>query len=469
MEQLLNPAGGRYGLIVHIGCGEDAGRFWEERADDLVLVEPDPDRALAVRDWVERSGKGTFVQAAVAEGAGEAAFLRTSFSDMNSLRAMTGAMTLFPGLQSLESVPVKTIPPRGVLAGRDLERIAGATALVVDAPSEACLVLADLDDAELLDFFDDIVVHVPESPLHQGGADRAALEGWLNQTERRIEWEANPSDPELRYGRIRRDWVARNKRQERQIADLKRALEGMRSERDGFKDELEALRKEIGTCKQARDKAAQDAKANLDALEAKRQQQEALKQELESVREARAKAAEEAQAAIDTLEGMRSERDGFKDELEALRKEIVTCKQARDKAAQDAKANLDALEEMRRQRDSLKIELTAAQARADEQSQAVQRLGSELEGLRDDNRLSLRIQRIAQADLADLQERHSALADEKRQLENFLDELAHKVMLASSTEDRAVSDTRAKKTGSASRTSARRTTKAATKRQAKPS
>ena len=64
------------------------------------------------------------------------------------------------------------------------------------------------------------------------------------------------------------------------------------------------------------------------------------------------------------------------------------------------------------------------QALIQDETQKNQKLLSEVEDLREDNRLSLRMQRMAQADLADLQSRFMTLATEKSQLEDSLDKIS---------------------------------------------
>ena len=201
-----------------------------------------------------------------------------------------------------------------------------------------------------------------------------------------------------------------------------------------------------------RARAAEEAQANLEALSATCLERDSLKAEIETLVTDRARAAEEAQA-----------------NLEALQAEFDELKLTRQKAVSDAKSNLAAFEEMRDERDRLKSELGAAQHRLDDQGQATQRAAAELDALRDDNRLSLRIQRIAQADLADLQDRYAALADEKLQLDHFLDELAQNVLQSMSADRLPTASTSSKQAGTRTRSSAKSAAKPARKRtRAKP-
>ena len=552
--------GERLSLLVRIGCGESAYLGDEQIADKLMLVEPDPDRAQSARAWLQQAGAGSLVEAAVADEDGEATFKRTSFADVNSLRVVTGAMALFPGVRALETCTVKTVKPRNLFKA-GLEDVGGGPCgLIVDAPSEVLLVLDDLHQAGLLGKFAHVIVRVAEEPLHEGGADRRALEAWLAGAEYTVSWEANPSDPDVRYARLHPDWQARIARREKQVASLEVALEEARhsyaivseeaqgslkayeavlSERDELSERCDALQRSLsqvsadleasrgaldavrqerealeaswlkdaevrqasleqlreerdsletarGTAEadlaSARDELAQlreerdslekargTAEADLasareelallreerDALETARGTAEAdlasardelaqLREERDSLEKARGTAEADLASAREELALLREERDALekargnaetdltstREELARLREERDGLKEARARALKDSEANLQAFEAMRAERDRLKSSLSAATERADEQAQSLQRLGAELEELRDDNRLSLRIQRIAQADLADLQDRYAALSGEKRELEVFLDELAENVAQA---------------------------------------
>jgi len=517
MQGLFGVETANFGLVVHIGCGDDAGRFWQGRVDDLVLVEPDPERANAVRKWLDGGGSGKLVEAAVAERNGDGSFRRTSFGDLNSLRVPTGAMTLFPGLRSLESVPVKLIQPRNLLAARGAGVSSGRSALVVDAPSEVLLVLSDLDEAGLLDDFDTVVIRVAEVQLHEGGADLEQVEAWLTGSQRRIVWESDPADPDVRFALVEKDWKACNLRNEKRALELETIVSELRHSYSRMSEEnrasLDQLNEEAGALTAARDQARAEAQAAQSSLDSMTHERDALNEELDRLRTEHDEATQAAQSSLESmtherdalneeldrlrtehdeatqaaqssLESMTHERDALKEEmvaqqeanskaaesakndLETLTQQVNELKAARDQTAKDAQANLAAFETMRSERDRLKAELEAARHRYDDQDQATKRLSAEIDALRDDNRLSLRIQRIAQADLADLQDRYAMLADEKRQLEQFLDGLAQKVIESEEKESLPAPKRTAGRTRAASKSTTKR---AGTKNRAKPS
>ncbi len=73
------------------------------------------------------------------------------------------------------------------------------------------------------------------------------------------------------------------------------------------------------------------------------------------------------------------------------------------------------------------------EVRASEYSQELHRAQQELSEARDDLRLALRVQRVAQADLSDLQNRYDELFAEKEELDELLERVAGH--LASTVQD----------------------------------
>jgi chromosome segregation ATPase len=549
MEMLLGRTDDCFGLIIHIGCGDSAGRFWQDRADTVILVEPDPERALAIKTWLEGGGKGTLIEAAVADRSGEGIFRRTSFGAMNSLRVPTGAKELFPGLQSLETVPVNMVRPRDLLSGRALENTRGRIGLVVDAPSEALLVLADLDDAGVLEQFDDIAVRVAERPLHEGGADRKDVEAWLKDTGRCLVWEPDPDDPDLRYAFVETDWKTRNSQNEQRVLELEEEVDAVRQsyakassdaqtnftafekakqDREALKEDVTALREEVDAVRRSYASASEEAQANLTALDEAQRDREALKAEVEELKTALSKTSEEAQANFAALDKAKQDREALKEDVTALREEVDAVRRSYASASEEAQANLTALDEAKQDRETLKAEveelktalsktseeaqanfaaldkvkqdrealkaeveelktalsktseeaqanfaaldkvkqdrealkaeveeLKTALSKASREVESMHKLYAELEALRDDNRLSLRIQRVAQADLADLQDRYASLAHEKLELENFLDELAEKVRQSMDSRESLSSEKNTKEARSRNKTSSK--------------
>ncbi len=175
-------------------------------------------------------------------------------------------------------------------------------------------------------------------------------------------------------------------------------LERVRSEGEASRSELEG---QLAERLAERDTVREREKANFEALENAKRQLEDKEGELERVRS-------EAEASRSALESELAERLA-----------------ERDTAREREKANFEALENAKRQVQAVESELerlrtalAASERNAEDRQNENKRLQQELDSAREDLRLSLRIQRLAQADLAELQQRYAELVSQRADIEN---------------------------------------------------
>lgn len=368
MSQDEHLDGGGMPLLLHIGSGASSDAALCANADTVVLVEPDPELAQKAKIWLSETAQGRVVQAAVADSVGHAVLNCVNYAKMSSVRAMTGALDLYPGLQVLRAEQVATVRPRDLLQEFEGEVRKGGCGLIVAAPSEAHLVLSDLHASGLLAGFGYIQIDAGEHPLHEGGASKATCETWARDHNYSVQWGRSASDPNLHVGRLNYDWSAAYQK----LTLLKERLE-------------------------------------LDVRES---------------RQAYKSAVEEVSACSDSLEEALTRLKSKELELEDVQEALAAEQQALKLKAEQADQFNEAYLKERKERESLESELKRFQALVQDETQKSQKLLSEVEDLREDNRLSLRMQRMAQADLADLQSRFMTLATEKSQLEDSLDKIS---------------------------------------------
>lgn len=413
-------------LLVHIGCGDSADLELAAKSEYVFLVEPDSELALRARVWLEsQSLQGEVCEFAVADAAGPAVLNRMSYASMNSVRALSAARDLFPGMRPVGAQPVETIKPRDLLESVRWRMKSGGCALVIDAPSEGLLILKDLDEAGCLTAFDHVQLITPSVPLHEGGCDRTQIEAWALARDYKLRWDPQPEDPELVQAYLTIDWSARIERE--------RAV-------------VQALQRDLVEARNAFDSASEEARSSADLLEqvqtdllASRQALAQLQQALlaaqnektELLNAARSACADilqtsdlSAQLVSDQGASLEADLKLVHDQhAEALRL-LEEQKAARDKAMEAAEANLEAFNAERARREDLKSVYEQLQSDYQAEQQSVQRLSQEVDGLREDNSLSLRIQRLAQADLSDLQARYQAVQTQKSELERILEEFS---------------------------------------------
>ena len=419
-------------LLLHIGSGASSDAALCADADTVLLVEPDPQLAQKARVWLSETAQGRVVQAAVADSVGQAALNCVSYAKMSSVRAMTGALDLYPGLQVLRAEQVATVRPRDLLQEYEGEVRKGGCGLIVGAPSEAYLVLSDLHASGLLAGFGYIQIDAGEHPLHEGGASKATCETWARDHNYSVQWGRSAADPNLHVGRLNYDWNAAYQKltllKERLEADVREARQAYKSAveevsacSDSLEEaltrlkskelELEDVQETLAAEQQALKLKTEQADQLNDSYLKERKDRESLESELKEVREA-----------------LRADNDALRAELESSRESFDSALAAEQQALKLKTEQADQLNDSylkeRKDRESLESELKRLQALIQDETQKNQKLLSEVEDLREDNRLSLRMQRMAQADLADLQSRFMTLATEKSQLEDSLDKIS---------------------------------------------
>jgi len=151
MEQHLISALQRVdGTILHLGAGDcrELDTYLETAAEQIVLVEPDPEFAQALRQRTEAKPRVKVIEVAVA-GQGDAAKLhRYNVPGLATLHPLKTPPTQWPGLREVAQLHVKTLDFKQLL-----EQVALAEGkqhwLVIDTPGEEAQVLRALRTHEV--------------------------------------------------------------------------------------------------------------------------------------------------------------------------------------------------------------------------------------------------------------------------------------------------------------------------------
>ncbi|MFC0311371.1 FkbM family methyltransferase [Chromohalobacter canadensis] len=99
------------GTIMHLGAGEcrELQTYLATAAEQIVLVEPDPEAAQSLRQRTHKEPRVTVIEVAVAAKGGEATLYRYNASGQATLHALKKAPNRWPGLRQLANSPVKTL------------------------------------------------------------------------------------------------------------------------------------------------------------------------------------------------------------------------------------------------------------------------------------------------------------------------------------------------------------------------
>lgn len=143
MEQhLISALQGVNGTILHLGAGlcRELDAYLETAAEQIVLVEPDPEAAQGLRERTATEARVTVIEAAVAGEGGEATLHRYSVSGLSTLHPLKTLPTQWPGLREIAQLQVKALDMAQLLEQVTLEEDKQHW-LVIETPGEEKQVL----------------------------------------------------------------------------------------------------------------------------------------------------------------------------------------------------------------------------------------------------------------------------------------------------------------------------------------
>lgn len=313
------------------------------------------------------AGPVEVIEAAVGSAPGTGQLVEYNFGEMDSLHPPTGARALFPGLRRVGEFEVPVMSVDQLAAAASLDARA-RNLLVIDAPAESLPVLEGLTRSGDIQAFAFVIARTSSVPLYRDAASSEALEAWASGTDFIMRADTRTADPDL--------WHV--------LLEAAQAPKTRTSSKGKSQSAKTTARKDSGP--------ADKEQALAEQLEAQTQ----LRKEAARERDNARKAAKRAKARIDKL-------------TEGLEKaELRVCE----------------LSEQCRQLDELK-------ARNSELEQALQESEKTADRAQSDLRVSLRMQRLSQADLHDLQARYERLLSEKSEVDALLEEVVNRLGYAS--------------------------------------
>jgi len=229
-------------LIVGAGTGAGLAACLATRAETIVLVEPDEDARAALLALAVGQPRVTVLPYAVtpdAEAQPAPRLRRFNFAELNSLRAPTGVLRLFPGLDLVSENRVRLITPQALLAEVPLSETR-PNWLVIEAPGEEAALLMALHAANLLQRFDTLLIQGATEPLFEGAMPVADLLKWLESVHFTNGRTWDLADPERPHVRISRNHAIAGL--ENEIAALKERLAASEASLTRTASDLEALR-----------------------------------------------------------------------------------------------------------------------------------------------------------------------------------------------------------------------------------
>jgi FkbM family methyltransferase len=415
---------GKPSSFLHVGAGEGELLRLARRAETSILVEPNPERfrALAVAAGTDSNIKVCHV--GVGEAAGKATFRKVSLTRFGSTRRAAGLRQVFPGLRDAGEVQVDVLPLADILGGSGLKAPA---VIVIDCASEALVILRQIESLGLLDGNSQVFVKVSEIELHEGGATHDSVAEWLEERSWSLRRLDGQNDPSV--------WLA-------QIVPLDVEAEqepqpASTSEIEALHEELAKAQQEVSELQERLERTGKTSDRNRSRASRAEKRNEALKSENDSLNrrlalmekrtssaEAQASRLSELEAKAAQLETVAAEARSIQSQLQKLESDHASLREEHQVLNQTHK-------ELRRQVEVKNAGLEASAAERGKLIESLDTQRAEMDSCRADLSLALRIQRLAQADLQDLQQRYGELEQEKSSLEALLIKLMDRLYEAS--------------------------------------
>lgn len=381
--------------VVHLGPGAlyDDIQYGATQAQ-VVIAEPDPERAAVLRDMLAGKDNIDILGMAVTAAPGPASLHRYSYADANSLGEAGEALKqTYPGLRELAVVDVEAISVPDLLA-RLPSDTARRDVLVIDGIGEAISLLRGMGAAGALHRFSTIVVRAASQPLFDGRSDPQVIQDWLGEHWYDTAIDAGRGDDDFPVLGFRR-----NDRAQR-LAEREAVAHAQLQERDAAQIRLHAIINQETKSGEERDAALARAAA-----------------ELAQEKERAAREIEDRDLQIRTLLGRIEEREAG---LQRLTRDVEEQARAADaRLAQEAARAAAALVHLR-ERDATVAELTATLE--EEKGRAAAQIQEFLGAVEREKALSARRideERLqAQALQAQIEEREAALQQTQQALED---------------------------------------------------
>ncbi|SEG45335.1 hypothetical protein [Billgrantia desiderata] len=236
MEQHLISALHRVdGIILHLGAGKcrELDTYLETAAEQIVLVEPNPEAAQGLRQRAEADPRVKVIEAAVAGQGGTAKLHRYNVSGLATLHPLKTLPTQWPGLREVAQLQVKALDMAQLL-GRVTLAEDKQHWLVIETPGEEKQVLRALREHDFPQRFAHLSLTIG-SLTPQVEEARPVLLQALEETGYRLEHVVSQAGQLVYHAKGDTQW--------KMIQDLKASLKSAEEANQRLKNERQSLEK----------------------------------------------------------------------------------------------------------------------------------------------------------------------------------------------------------------------------------
>lgn len=170
-----------FDTIVHLGAGRDTnGQQADYGARRIILVEANPDATEILAARNAKRSHVTVLTKAVAGNVGARILNIFNLQSASSLNAPTSLKKLYPNIEIVNTIPVKTLAADKFIQELGLSE-AQRHLLVIDTPGVEYEILQSLIGSKLLTQFARVHVHSTENQLYEGAKTTAEIEPLLSK------------------------------------------------------------------------------------------------------------------------------------------------------------------------------------------------------------------------------------------------------------------------------------------------
>lgn len=235
MQPLISALNRVDGTILHLGAGEchELDAYLKTAAERIVLVEPDPEAAQALRLRTEAEKRVTVIETAVASKGSEAKLHRYNVAGLATLHPLKSPPAQWPGLRETTQIHAKVVDPAQLFKGITLDE-GKQHWLVIETPGEEIQVLKAIREYKTPQRFAYLSLTIG-SLTPQMEQARSALLQALEETGYRLEHVVTQAGQMVYHAKTDAQWQT--------IEELKTALKSSEETNQQLKQKQQSLEK----------------------------------------------------------------------------------------------------------------------------------------------------------------------------------------------------------------------------------
>ena len=302
--------------LIHIGAGtgQALSAYLESGIEKIILIEPIPELADALKEKARNNSKVEVWECAVTtQSAEKVNFIEHNLIETSSLHPAFGLQKLYPGLKITRTYSVNALTPEAMI--NNLNLCGSNHELIIEANGEEGEIVSALAKNNHLGLFSKVTVTLPSENLYQTDNTKDAIE---TLTEDHFDItnveNSDPDFPEYHFSLNKEK--KKNKELESSLTELKNKEENLQLTLSQQKEKTNNLEQQLNTCQQELT-IAKESQASL---------QSQLAAEQQKLTNAQKTAAEEKNALHAHIQSLEQEKSQLNEQVKLLQEQLASFK-----------------------------------------------------------------------------------------------------------------------------------------------